>query len=75
MSTKINGYYTIKVIAQNELLIHSTYKNKPYSISSFVRYADHVFVGDEVLTERNDKVMPAKVIGVSSSFLQGNEKY
>ena len=38
-------------------------------------YAEQVFVGDEVLAERNGKVMNAKVIDVSSEILQGNEKY
>ena len=40
-----------------------------------IRYADQVFVGNEVLIERNDEVVPAKVIDVSSLLLQGNKKY
>ena len=38
-----------------------------------IRYADQVFVGNEVLIERNDQVMPIKVIDVSSLLLQGNK--
>ena len=40
-----------------------------------IRYADQVFVGNEVLIERNDEAVPAKVIDVSSLLLQGNKKY
>ena len=36
-----------------------------------IRYAYQVFVGSEVLIERNDEVVPAKVIDVSSLLLQG----
>ena len=36
------------------------------------RYADHVSVGDEVMVLRNDKLMPAKVMDVSSLSAQGN---
>ena len=56
--------------------------NKPYviNVNTFIqclsiRYADQVFVGNEVLIERNDEVAPAKVIDVSSLLLQGNKKY
>ena len=38
-------------------------------------YAEQVFVGDEVLAERDGKLMNAKVIDVSSEILQGNENY
>ena len=35
------------------------------------RYADQVSVGDEVLVLRNDELMPAKVMDVSSIIMQG----
>ena len=35
------------------------------------RYADQVSVGDEVLVLRNDELMPAKVMNVSSIIMQG----
>ena len=40
-----------------------------------IRYADQVFVGNEVLIETNDEVIPAKVIDVSSLLLQGNKNH
>ena len=40
-----------------------------------IRYADTVFVGNDVLIERNHEVIPAKVIDVSSLLLQGNKKH
>ena len=40
-----------------------------------IRYADQVFVGSEVLIERNDEFVPAKVIDVSSLLLQGKKKH
>ena len=60
----------------NCTLSHSENKIKKSTLIQFLptRYADQVFVGDEVLVERNDKVMNAKVINVSSEILQGNEK-
>ena len=36
------------------------------------RYADQVSVGDEVMVLRNDKLMPSKVMDVSSLTMQGN---
>ena len=36
------------------------------------RYADQVRVGDEVMILRNDKLMPTKVMNVSSLIMQGN---
>ena len=36
------------------------------------RYADQVSVGDEVMVLRNDKLMPAKVMNVSSLIIKGN---
>ena len=39
------------------------------------RYADQVFVGNDVLIERNDEVIPVKVIDVSSLLLQGNKNH
>ena len=35
------------------------------------RYANQVSVGDEVMVLRNDKVMPTKVMNVSSLIMQG----
>ena len=43
-----------------------------YSIFSF-RHADQVSIGDEVLVEENDDMMPAKVVNVSTLVLQGTE--
>ena len=39
------------------------------------RYADQVSVGDEVLLERNNKIIPAKVLNVSSFIIQGKIRY
>ena len=49
-----------------------------YKVNTFIqflsiRYADQVFVCNEVLIERNDEVVPAKVIDVSNLHLQGNK--
>ena len=43
-----------------------------YSNMLSYRYADQVSVGDEVMVLRNDKLMPAKVMDVSSLIVQGN---
>ena len=43
-----------------------------YSNMLSYRYADQVSVGDEVMVLRKDKLMPAKVMDVSSLIVQGN---
>ena len=39
------------------------------------RYADQVSIGDEVLLERNNKIIPAEVLDVSSFIMQGKIRY
>ena len=41
-------------------------------IDFFYRYAIEVCVGDEVLIQGGEGLMPEKVINVSNSFMQGN---
>ena len=41
----------------------------------FIRYADQVCVGDEVLVQKNDNLFPAKVINVSSLVMQGDCRF
>ena len=51
----------------------STYLSEIKSkCSSSYRYADQVLVGDEVLVQGNDEVIPAHVINVTSNIMQGN---
>ena len=38
----------------------------------FFRYADQVSVGDEVLVEGNEQLIPAEVINVLTLAIQGN---
>ena len=45
---------------------------KWYEISS-LRYADVVSTGDEVMVDRNDDIVPAKVIKVLSLKKQGDD--
>ena len=40
-------------------------------IYSIFRFADQVYVGDEVLVQKNDNLIAAKVISVSSLIMQG----
>ena len=40
-------------------------------IYSIFRFADQVYVGDEVLVKKNDNLIAAKVISVSSLIMQG----
>ena len=44
-------------------------------IYSFIRDADQVCVGDEMLVQKNDKLIPAKVINVSSLIMQGDCRF
>ena len=44
---------------------------KSKCVSSY-RYADQVLVGDEVLVQGIDNLIPAKVINVSSLNMQGD---
>ena len=37
-----------------------------------LRYADQLSIGDEVLVQRNDKLMPVQVIKISNFTTQGN---
>ena len=43
-----------------------------YSNMLWYRYVDQVSIGDEVMVLRNDKLIPAKVMNVSSLIMQGN---
>ena len=43
-----------------------------YNYILSIRYADQVSAGDEVMVLGNDKLMPSKVVDVSSHFMQGN---
>ena len=40
-------------------------------IYSIFRFADQVYVGDEVLVQKSDNLIAAKVISVSSLIMQG----
>ena len=42
---------------------------------SFIRYADQINIGDEVFISENDKLTKDIVINVSSSIMQGNNKF
>ena len=50
---------------------HSTIIYKIYYFVISFRYTDQVSVGDEVLVDENNKLIPAKVIRVASTFMQG----
>ena len=53
--------------------VSETKKNETYHNNMlWYRYADQVSVGDEVMVLRNDKLMSAKVMNVSSFIMQGN---
>ena len=41
----------------------------------FLRYADDVEEGDEVLTIINDKMVPAEVIKMTRAMLEGKYKF
>ena len=41
----------------------------------YVRYADKVLVGDEVLVPGNKVLVPTKVMYISSFKMQGNHKF
>ena len=36
------------------------------------RYANNISLGDEVLVDKNDQLIPAKVDNISILFMQGN---
>ena len=55
----IENYYSLNYLHK--------YKHQVY-----FRYADHVSIGDEVLVEENDKLIPRKVVNVSGLLMQGN---
>ena len=38
----------------------------------FIRYANHVVFGDEVLIQESNKLISSKVIKVSTFMIQGN---
>ena len=41
-------------------------------VNFFLRLADQVLIGDELLVHENETVFPAKVINMSSSRMQGD---
>ena len=47
------------------------FRNAIYSF----RYSNQVSIGDEVLVQENDELIPSKVITVSTLPLQGNNYY
>ena len=53
-----------------QLFIKFKVRNKRKKRS--IRFADQVSADDEVLIGRNDKLIPVKVITVSSLIMQGN---
>ena len=74
--------YLISLTQKNSTVINTnctlSYLGKKWIkniLIQFLRYAEQVFVGDEILAERNGKVMNTKVIDVSRKILQGNKKY
>ena len=40
-----------------------------------VRYSNQVSIGDEVLVQENDELIPTKIIAVSTSTMQGSNYY
>ena len=55
---------------ENKLLSELT-KNLNHLSFSY-SYAGQVSVGDEVLVQKDDNILPAKVINVSSIIMQGD---
>ena len=47
-------------------------KYEIFHLEFFFRYADQLSIGDEVLIETSKTLIPAKVINVSNSLMQGN---
>ena len=58
----------------NKIIITEFKENKYFKNTIFLfSYADEVSVGDEVMALRNDNLIVAKVINISSLFMQGNK--
>ena len=52
--------------------IYAKFKLRNHNEIFSVRYADQLSIGDEVLVQENNELIPVKVNNVSSVAMQGN---